>query len=149
MTECTVWPNQKAHPRRDGSRPQAAFIQFNSAASAKAARDAMHLRPLLRGRELEMAAEEGESFRPTPPLIVDHAQRKPEGAGGPGGFNGGGGGGSRYDDRDRGYGRSAGGRDDYRDDRRYDDRRGYERDESVAHENECKCAICLCATLLS
>ena len=140
VTECTVWPNQKAHPRKDGSRPLAAFIQFTSAASAKAARDAMHLRPLLRGKELDMAAEEGESFRPTPPLIVDHAQKKTEGGGGGGGgggYGGGYGGPSRYDDRDRYGSRSGGGRDDYpRDDRRYDDRRGYashsgSRDESA------------------
>jgi hypothetical protein len=85
VTDCSVWPNVKASARMDGSRPMSAHVEFTNAAEAKAAMDALRLRPVLRGTEEQQqlaAKEAGQEFHVTPPLIVDVA--KPRGSGGGG-----------------------------------------------------------------
>jgi len=119
LMECSVWPNAKAHPRSNGERALSAFVQFQRAADARSARDALHLRPLLRGTEPEIASSEGPDFKPTPPLICDWARPKPGTEGGRQPFGGGGGGIS--------YGGPGGGGGGGRDDRRYGGRDDYDR----------------------
>lgn len=75
LTEVSMWVNQKASLRRGGEESLSAFVQFEKHADAKAAKEALHGKNVLRGREPELA-EKAPDFIQTPPLIVDFAKPK-------------------------------------------------------------------------
>lgn len=75
LTECTIWHNHKAAVRRGGNTEEAlsAFVQFETHADARAAKEALHGKSVLRGEEPAIS-EKNPDFQPTAPLIVDFAK---------------------------------------------------------------------------
>jgi len=116
LTECSMWFNTKSGPNPIVS----AFVEYERAEDARAAREAMHGKPILRSEEERKAEEEGRDFIPAPLLVVDFAKPPPPRPNR--GFGGGYGRGVGVGGYSSGYGAGYGSR--YRDDR-YNGARDY------------------------